>query len=253
MTENLHEIVLGVLTGALTAALGWFGRAFLWRRALRRRQRFLGLPDNAPCLLVVGRDPATEERAVARSDVFALLELSALIKDCRARADVVPHDEVRQGFGEQSEFCIGGPASNQRTAAHLRSLLPGVTVHTGPEPGPERGALTVGGEHYRMEPGTVEYVLLARLTGAQEQGERPVFVVCGQRGVANQAATRYLSRRHLRLSRRHGSNGTFCLLLKVTNSRAYGPDMVELVADVTRAATRPAPAPAAGSPASSAA
>ncbi|MDP5316890.1 hypothetical protein [Streptomyces poriferorum] len=35
----------------------------------------------------------------------------------------------------------------------------------------------------------------------------------------------------------------FCLLLKVVNSQAYGPDVVELVGDVTRAAQAPAPAP----------
>lgn len=32
------------------------------------------------------------------------------------------------------------------------------------------------------------------------------------------------------------------LLLKVVNTQAYGPDVVELVADVTRAAQSPAPA-----------
>ena len=40
--------------------------------------------------------------------------------------------------------------------------------------------------------------------------------------------------------------GSFVLLLRVVNSQAYGPDVVELVADVTRAALRaPAVAPAA--------
>ncbi|MFF9496492.1 hypothetical protein [Streptomyces flaveolus] len=33
-------------------------------------------------------------------------------------------------------------------------------------------------------------------------------------------------------------------LLKVVNSQPYGPDVVELVEDVTRAATSPLPAPA---------
>ncbi|MFJ1549727.1 hypothetical protein [Streptomyces sp. NPDC088246] len=44
----------------------------------------------------------------------------------------------------------------------------------------------------------------------------------------------------------HGSsalNNTFCLLLKVVNSQAHGPDVVEIVADVTRAARTPVPAP----------
>ncbi|HEX5568845.1 MAG TPA: hypothetical protein VFY14_18305, partial [Streptomyces sp.] len=98
------------------------------------------------------------------------------------------------------------------------------------------------GERYRMERGSVEHVLLARLTAGE--GSRPVFLACGQRAVTNQAAVRHLARHHARLSRKYGVNGDFCLLLKVAHSQAYGPDVVELVADVTRAATSPPPAPA---------
>ncbi|ONK10334.1 hypothetical protein STBA_10560 [Streptomyces sp. MP131-18] len=124
-------------------------------------------------------------------------------------------------------------------AAHLHSLLPGVAVNTDTEPGPDRGAFLIGTERYRLENGSVEHVLLARLTAGQ-QG-RPVFLACGQRSVTNQAATRYLAKHHTKLARKHGSGGNFCLLLKVVNSQAYGPDVVELVKDVTRAATTAQP------------
>ncbi len=86
-------------------------------------------------------------------------------------------------------------------------------------------------------------MLLARLTAGQLGGARPVFLFCGQRAITNQAASRYLARNHEKLARKHGGN-TFVLLLKVINSQAYGPDVVELVADVTRAAETPLPAPA---------
>lgn len=125
MDDNLREIVLGVLAAGVTTSLGWFGRTCLWRRRLRRTQRSLGLPPHSECLPVVGRKAGTGEGAVAREDVFALMELSALIKDCGAHAQVLSHDTVRQGFGERAEFCIGGPVANHRTAAHLHSLLPG--------------------------------------------------------------------------------------------------------------------------------
>lgn len=84
------------------------------------------------------------------------------------------------------------------------------------------------------------YVVLARLTTGS--GARPVFLFCGQQSITNQAASRYLARNHEKLARKHGDK-SFCLLLKVINSQAYGPDVVELVADVTRAAQTPAPAP----------
>ncbi|MFE1960551.1 hypothetical protein [Streptomyces sp. NPDC059479] len=237
MTDDIRNIVLGVVAAGVSASLGWLARTYLWRRRLRRKQAFFGLPGNSECLLVVNRE-AGGDGAVHRHDVFALLELSALIKDCGAHAEIIQHDTARQGFGERTEFCVGGPASNRRMAAHLGSLLPGVKVNTEPEPKAERGAFQIGPERYLAEPGVAEYVLLARLTAGE--GERPVFLFCGQRAITNQAASRYLARHHEKLARKYGGNA-FCLLLKVVNSQAYGPDVVELVADVTRAAQQPVP------------
>ncbi|MGW2487992.1 hypothetical protein ACWCV9_12340 [Streptomyces sp. NPDC001606] len=240
MNDDVRNIVLGLVATGISAALGWLARTGLWRRRLRRKQAFFGMPDNSESLLVVNRDAGGPELTVTRTDVFALLELAALIKDCHAHARVVAHDAAQQGFGDRTEFCLGGPSSNHRMAAHLSSLLPGVRVNVDAEPGEERGAFRIGGEQYRMERGVAEYVLLARVTAEGQGGSRPVFLFCGQRAITNQAATRYLARNHERLHRKYGT-GSFVLLLKVLNSHAYGPDVVELVADVTRAARTPLP------------
>ncbi|MEG8278271.1 hypothetical protein [Streptomyces sp. AHA2] len=243
MNDDVRNIVLGVIAAGISAALGWVARTYLYQRRLRRKQRFFGLPDNSESLLVVNRNAGGPEFAVMRYDVFALLELAALIKDCNAHAQILPHDTARQGFGERTEFCVGGPASNRRMAAHLSSLLPGVRVNVDAEPGPDRGAFRVGQDHYRMDSGREEYALLARLTAERSQNTRPVFLFCGQSAITNQATTRYLARNHERLARKHGDD-SFVLLLKVVNSQAYGPDVVELVGDVTRAAQAPQPAAA---------
>ncbi|MDB1089240.1 hypothetical protein PJ985_16885 [Streptomyces sp. ACA25] len=239
MNEDVTTLVIAAGAAAVAAAvLGWFLRTYLYERALRRKQEFFGLPDNSECLLVVSRDTGGDG-AVARNDVFALLELAAVIKNCRAKAQVISGETAQQGFGERTELCIGGPMANRRMAAHLHSLLPGVSVNTDSEPGPDRGAFVIGSERYRLENGSVEHVLLARLTAGEEG--RPVFLACGQRSITNQAAARYLAKHHVKLSRRHGAGGNFVLLLKVVNSQAYGPDVVELVQDVTKAATTPQP------------
>ncbi|MFE1439644.1 hypothetical protein [Streptomyces sp. NPDC058739] len=242
MNDDVRNIVLGVLAAGISATLGWLARTYLWQRKLRRKQRFLGLPENAEAVLVVNRDPAAAEPAVHRFDVFALVELSALIKDCGAHAQLVTQDMAQPGFGERTEFCVGGPGSNRRMAAHMSAMLPGVRINVDAEPGPDRGAFQVGSERYRLEAGRTEYVLLARLTDSQNPKARPVFLFCGQRAITNQAATRYLARNHERLTRKYGT-GSFVLLLKVVNSQAYGADVVELVADVTRAAQETLPAP----------
>ncbi|MFD7336825.1 hypothetical protein ACFV98_12580 [Streptomyces violascens] len=237
MNDDVRNIVLGVVAAGISAALGWVTRNYLWKRKLRRKQAFFGLPDHSECLLVVNR-AAGHEVAVHRFDVFALLELSSLIKDCGAHAQIIQHDLAQQGFGERTEFCLGGPYSNRRMGAHLASLLPGVKMNVDSEPSPDRGAFQIGSERYRLENGVCEYVILARLTPGPDS--RPVFLFCGQSAITNQAATRYLARNSEKLARKHGNN-SFCLLLKVVNSHAYGPDVVELVADVTRAAQEPAP------------
>lgn len=108
MNDDVRNIVLGVLATGISAALGWFTRTYLWRRRLRRKQAFFGLPDNSESLLVVNRDAGGTDLMVTRHDVFALLELSALIKDCNAHAQVVAHDSAQQGFGERTEFCWAG-------------------------------------------------------------------------------------------------------------------------------------------------
>ncbi|WP_151770100.1 hypothetical protein [Streptomyces abyssomicinicus] len=229
-------IALSVAALCAGAALGWLLRGRLADRRLRRKQAFFGLPDNAESLLVVNRDPgAGPELTVVRHDAFALLELAGVVKECNAHAQLVAHDAAQQSFGERTEFCVGGPGANRRLAAHLHSLLPGVRINTEPDAGPDRGAYQIGSERYRMEPGTEEYVLLARLTAGQGRAARPVFLFCGQRAITNQAATRYLARNHEKLARKY-DGGSFVLLLKVVNSAAYGADVVELVGDVTKAA-----------------
>lgn len=238
MNDAIHIIVLASAAAALGAAAGWSARAVVQRRRLRRRQRFFGLPAGSECVLVTGQEPGAGGRGLSRHDAYALLELSGLIRECGAHPQIAAHEEVGQGFGTRTEFCVGGPASNRRTGAHLRSMLPGVAVEGGHGGRRDATAFTVGQETYRLAEGEAEYALLARLRGPE--GGRPVFLAAGQRGIAGQAAVRYLVRHQARLARAHGPDGTFCLLLKVVNSDAYGPDLVELVADVTRvAATAP--------------
>lgn len=232
MPDGVIDLALGVLAAGISAAIGWFARTYLWRRKLRRKRVFLGLPKDGEALLVTNRQASGNDHAVHRYDAYALIELAALIKECGAHTQIVSHDSTSQGFGTRAEFCIGGPVSNRRMAAHLETLLPGVAVNVDLDPSvnPEHGAYAIGGRRYPMDMGKVEYALLARIAGDGDAW--PTFLFCGQSAITNQATTRYLARNHEMLARRYGS-GSFCLLLKIVNSHAYGPDMTAVVADVT--------------------
>jgi hypothetical protein len=138
MTDDVRHIVLGALAAGISASLGWIARTYLWRRKLRRKQAFFGLPDHSESLLVVNRDAGSPDLAVHRYDVFALLELAALIKDCNAHTDVITQDAARQDFGERTEFCVGGPGSN-------RGGLPGHTTRHAGRPPDHRNAYGRGG------------------------------------------------------------------------------------------------------------
>jgi hypothetical protein len=235
MTDTVQDLIASGAALIVGLALGWAVHSAGTRRGRAREQRFFGLPDGSECVLVTHRDSTSAHWSIPRHDALALLGLAAVVENCGAHAEVAPHDTGLQGFGARTEFCVGDPTAHRRLAAHLANLLPGVTVEQGDESGANRGAFTIGGTEYRPEPGAVEHVLVARLTAGD--GGRPVFLAAGQRPVTHRAAVRHLVRNRAKLARKYGAHGTFCLLLKVVNSQAYGPDVVELIADVTKAAT----------------
>ncbi|RKE19395.1 hypothetical protein [Streptomyces sp. TLI_171] len=248
MTDGVLNVVLGLIASAISAGLGWLAQSVRRRRRLERERAFFGLPADGEALLVVNHHPASpSSKSVSRSDVYALMELAALVRECGAQATLTGHDEVRQGLGDKTEFCVGGPSSNVRTAAHLASWLPGVAFGSPAEDsGHPVPTLLIGSREFAFEtsgeqPGGRAYVLLARVH--LRAGSRPVFLISGQTAVSNHAAVRYLAANHRKLARRHGRDGAFAVVLRVVNARAYGPDVVEFEADVTAAATaRPSPA-----------
>ncbi|MFC0599180.1 hypothetical protein [Streptomyces palmae] len=237
MTDTVQVLIAGAAALLVGLVLGWAAHTTVVRRRGTREQGFFGLPEGSECVLVTHRDTSSVHWSIPRHDALALLGLAAVVENCGAHLEIAPHDTGLQGFGARTEFCVGDPTAHRRLAAHMANLLPGVRVHPGDETGADRGTLTIGGTAYRADPGAVEYVLLARLTGGE--GGRPVFLAAGQHPVTHRAAIRYLVRNRARLARKYGADGAFCLLLKVVNSQAYGPDVVELVVDASKTATSP--------------
>ena len=232
MSDAAWNVLINILASGITGALVWLGQRGLAQRRLRRKGRFFGLRRGEECLLVIPKHPGSQrDRSVNREDVVVLLDLSGLLQECGARPRVLFHDQAGRGIGLTAEFCIGGPAANSRSAAHMRLALPGLAVDPYESGDPHRLALRVGADVYLYEPGVIEHALLAKI--AAPSLPRPVFLVCGQTAIANQGAVDYLLAHRRELVRAYGLDGRFALVTRVVQPADYGRHAVELVRDAT--------------------
>ncbi len=238
----MRDLLVNLLASVVAGTAVWLSQRLLRYRRTARRRAFFGVGPDATCLLTVSRHASSPHQlSVHRQDVAALVELATIVRDCGGRADLIPAEDTPQGVGRSTEFCVGGPYGNPRTAAHLRALLPGVRVEIEPPApsghGDSTGAgmrelpLSVGATTFRREPGRAEYVVLARVWGPA--GGRPVFLLDGQTARTNLAAARFLATNYPDLHRRYGAAGRFCLVLRILEPAMYGPDFTEIAADLT--------------------
>ncbi|GIF74327.1 hypothetical protein [Asanoa siamensis] len=236
----MQDLAINLVASALAAVAAWLIQRGIRYRRLARMRAFFGLREGAPSLLIAGRHWSSPRvSSVHRNDMGAIVELGAIVKECGGRADLVPAAEAPKELGKVTEFCIGGPESNPRTAAHLAALLPGVRVTTFEEAG-EGVPIIVGEARYERLPHEEAHVVLARALPTAH----PVFLLIGQTALSNLAAARYLASHHRDLRRRYGDDSPFCLVLKVRQPGAYGPDLVQVVADATPTAFDGTPPPA---------
>ena len=231
----VRDLLVNLLASVVAGAAVWLGQRLVRYRRLARKRAFFGLDKGADCLLAVSRHAASPHQlSVHRRDVEALVELATIARDCGGRADLAAEDDISQGIGRMTEFCVGGPQGNPRTAAHLRSILRGIRIDAAE--GREL-PFSVGTATFRREPGRAEYVVLARVWGPA--GGCPVFVLGGQTARTNLAAARFLAARYRQLHRRYGASKPFCLVLRIVEPDVYGVDFTEIAADATDEAFQP--------------
>lgn len=234
----MRDLLVNLLASVVAGAAVWVSQRLLAYRRLARKRAFFGLDRNAECLLAVARHAASPHGlSVHRRDVAALVELATIVRECGGRAHLAPADDGPPGIGRMTEFCVGGPIGNTRTAAHLRWLLRGITVTAGDPAQGTKLSFSIDTTTFRRDP-NVAYAFLARARGPG--GGHPVFVLGGQTARTNLAAARFLATEYRQLYRRYGASKRFCLVLRVVEPAIYGPDFTEVAADVTDAAFRPA-------------
>ncbi len=227
----MSDLAVNLLASAIAGLAVWLSQLLVRRRKRARVEGFFGLQAGSSALLIVSKQARSEwATAIEKADVSAMVELAVLLKSCDVTPRFYMHHEDVPGIGDEVEFCIGGPMSNQRTAAHLRWHMPGVTQGTFEE-GPEGLTIQVGEKAFQRVRGEVEYALVARIL--IDRAKRPIFLIFGQTALANEAAARYLVREKAVLSRTYGNAGNFCFVLGLFGREVYGSHFVRLVDDIT--------------------
>lgn len=229
MSGPVVDIVTGLVTAVISGGAVWLWQWGNQARRHRRKAAFFGIRPGRIGLVVMPRHWQSPH-AVARLDVYALLDVGSLVDELGGGVEVRSAEELREGIGDRTEFCIGGPDSNPRTAAHLASFVPGVVFRPYSEVGPATEIVS-GTDRFVREPGEREFVIVAKFcpVGAT----RPVFVVSGQTSVTNRAAIHFLRQHYRELARTFSARGDFCLIIQVTSPNIYGHELASLAKDIT--------------------
>lgn len=235
----MREVILSLVASVVTGSAVWLIQRLLQYRRIVRKRAFFGVAPGAGCVLVSPRHfSSSQAHSVHRRDMAALVELATIVNECGGKVEIVAEDAGSQGIGQRTEFCVGGPTANARTAAHLRVIVPGVRFGTGADG--DALAIQVGATTFPASSEQAEYAVLAKTQVPDT--ESPVFVIAGQTARANLAAARLLASHHRSLRKEYGASGRFCLVLRVVEPVAFGADFVEIEADATTEAfTEPAP------------
>ncbi|WP_406279053.1 hypothetical protein OHT93_38650 [Streptomyces sp. NBC_00191] len=229
MSSVLTNILIGLITSLITGTSVW-----LWQRAKsasvgRRKAAFFGISPGQTCLIILNhhhRSPWT----MAHHDIRALLEVATLVDQLGGQITVEAAAEIRGSNGDRTEFCIGGPETNQRSAGHLAYHLPGIAFRPFSEQ-PDALAIVVGDRQFLWTRGEQEYAVVARFT--PQGASRPVLLICGQLGNTNRAAVHFLKNQYQDLATSLASTERFCLIVRVSATSVYGHELVQLEQDVT--------------------
>ena len=237
----MQDLLINLLASIIAGSAVWSAQRLLSYRRINRRRRFFGVRPDEEVLLHVSRHSSSPRpKSVHRDDVAALIELATTIKACGGLPVMMPAGEPASDRRRATEFCVGGPSSNPRVAAYLRTTLPGI-VFSPFDAETATLSFSVGQQRFDHVAGREEYALLVRMLGANSG--HPVFLVMGQKAHTNLAAARYLAANVARLRKSYPKGADFCLVLKLREPATFGTDDIELVADLTAQARTPAPAP----------
>jgi hypothetical protein len=233
----IENFIVGIITSIVTAIVVWLWDKIRKSRILNRRAAFFGIVPEDKCLAVMNHNPKSLS-TMSHSDVQTLIEVVRLADKIHSDLVIVPFDEILEPAGGVTEFCIGGPDSNQRTKVHLESFLKGIRLNPYSPGDSDNIAIITKNEKFRYEKNKNEYAILARIYPGSPS--HPVFLICGQTARSNQGAVHYLIRNcDVSLRKKFGNRKQFCLIIGLQSPSTYGYKSAKLEKDLTDTAFTP--------------
>ncbi|MEO0790679.1 MAG: hypothetical protein AAFY36_18590, partial [Bacteroidota bacterium] len=189
------------------------------------------------CFAVMNQNPK-RLNTMSHEDVQTLIEVAKLAEEIDVELKIAPFEKFVEPPGSATEFCLGGPDSNQRTKIHLANFLQEIRFNPYMPGDPENIAILIQGQEFRYEKDRSEHAILARIY--PEPKSRPVILVSGQTAKSNRGAVHYLIENYDRaLRKKFGNEKQFCLLIKLKDPTSYGYKSARLERDLTGIAFKP--------------
>jgi hypothetical protein len=203
------------------------------------KSKFFGVKPKDNCYIILNNNPRDPSgyKSMSHGDVETLVEAVEIVHELGGRIEVAPFNEKPKGVGSMTEFCIGGPDSNERTKAHLINHLSGLMVHDYAPGNPDSIAIEFEGKKYRYEKdddGKLKqaYAILAKFYNNELSNSKPIFLICGQTSITNKSAIAYLIQNYEKLAKEFGDK-PFCVIVKPRDYRTYGYQDVVRVDNLT--------------------
>jgi hypothetical protein len=228
MSPAIQDLLISLVSSVITGFAVWSWGKFQLVQRINRKAKFFDIKPGDSCLIVVPKYRGTE--ATSHRDLETAIEALKLVYDIEAESKVLPVESTLESPGSVTEFCIAGPGSNERTKAHLDNYFDRVGMKPFSD-GPESLAIVTKRKTYRLVGGEIEYAVLAKFF--PYPNSKPVFIICGQTGIANKGALHYLAQSYDKLVKRGHPLDKFCLILKVQKPSQYGYKSVVLEEDIT--------------------
>ena len=235
----VENLIVGFATSIITAIGVWIWNKIRHSRIINRKTTFFGVSIKDKCLVVMNRNP-NNLNTMSHEDVQTLLEVVKLAEGIGVELEVAPFDEILEPAGVMTEFCLGGPDSNQRTKIHLANFLKGVRFNPYTPSHPDNIAIVTPNGTFQYEKNHNEYAILARIY--PDPKAHPIILISGQTARSNQGAIHYLIENYDQFLReKFGTRKQFCLLLRLQSPLVYGYKSSRLERDMTDTAFLPFP------------